>query len=326
MVTAIVALAFAFTKEDLERCQALGISSTLVKPVAQGELRDTICAVLDADAAPKATLAVAEAPASTRSLRILLAEDMVANQQLVTVVLEKRGHTVVIANDGREALDVLERESDFDLILMDVQMPEMSGFEVTEEIRRREEGTDVHVPIIALTARAMSGDEELCLRAGMDLYLSKPFRPEELRNAVEQVTASEFRENEPTENEPTENEPVEGEPVEDGFPTHAQALEQVEGDKEFLRSLAETILEQCPPSLSEISSALEAEDAAAVERTAHGFKSVLGLLGDNAAFAAAADLEELGRNGETANGRELFAVLERKVAAFSEALTGFGAE
>ena len=311
---AIVVLSFAFAREDLERCRKLGVASTLVKPVAQVELRDTICAVLDPEVAPETALAEIEAPASARPLRILLAEDMVANQQLVTVVLEKRGHTVAIANDGREALDILERDSGFDLILMDVQMPEMSGFEVTEEIRRRERDTGAHVPIIALTARAMSEDEELCLRAGMDLYISKPFRPQDLRNAVEQVAASAFRADEPAASGGAEGE----------FLTRAQALDQVEGDEELLSSLAETILEQCPPSLSQINSALEAEDAAALEGAAHGFKSVLGLLGDNAAFAAAADLEELGRSGELTNGRELFAALERKVGAFTETLVGFG--
>jgi len=311
----IIALSFAFTQEDLERCRKLGIASTLVKPVAQAELRDTICAVLGAEAAPEVMRTDSEAPVSAKSLRILLAEDMVANQQLVTIVLEKCGHTVVIANDGRETLDILERDSGFDLILMDVQMPEMSGFEVTEEIRRREQNTDVHVPIIALTARAMSEDKELCLQAGMDLYISKPFRPQDLRSAVEQVTSAEFRAVEPA---------VSG-VVEGEFPTRAQALERVEGDEELLSSMAETILEQCPSLLSEIRSALEAEDAAAVEGAAHGFKSVLGLLGNNAAFAAAADLEEAGRNGELTSGVELFAALEEKVAAFSEALAGFGA-
>jgi len=310
---AIIALAFAFTQEDLARCRKLGIASTLVKPVAQVELRDTICAVLDSKVAPQTALAESEAPASARRLRILLAEDMVANQQLVTVVLEKRGHTVEIANDGREALDILERDSGFDLILMDVQMPEMSGLEVTEEIRRRERDTGGHVPIIALTARAMNEDKELCMRAGMDLYISKPFRPQDLRNAVEQVSA-EFR---------TDDEPVKSKDAKGGFPTRAQALDRVEGDEELLGSLAETILEQCSPLLSEIRSALEGEDAAAVEGAAHGFKSVLGLLGYHAAFAAAADLEELGRSGELKKGRELFAALEREVAAFSEILAGF---
>jgi two-component system, sensor histidine kinase and response regulator len=311
---AIVALAFAFTREDLERCRKLGIATTLVKPVAQAELRDTICAVLDSEVAPETAWVESEAPVITRPLRILLAEDMEANQQLVTIVLEKRGHTVVIANDGREALNILERDSGFDLILMDVQMPEMSGFEATEEIRRRERDTGVHVPIIALTARAMSEDENLCLKAGMDLYISKPFRPQDLRNAVEQVVASDFR----------VDVPAAGGDAEGGFPTRDQALDQVEGDEELLSSLVETILEQCPLLLSEIRSALEAGDAAAVEDAAHGFKSVLGLLGDNAAFAAAADLEDLGRSGELMNGRELFAVLEQKVAAFTETLAGFG--
>jgi CheY-like chemotaxis protein len=118
-------------------------------------------------------------PAGQRKLRILLAEDNAINQMLAARLIEKRGHVVTVVNNGREALTALEKGS-FDVALMDVQMPEMDGFEVTAEIRNKETGTGKHLPIIAMTAHSMTGDRERCLAAGMDSYVSKPIRPEEL--------------------------------------------------------------------------------------------------------------------------------------------------
>ena len=120
---------------------------------------------------------------------ILLAEDNHVNQVLALRLLERRGHSVVVANNGREAVEALEREQ-FDLVLMDVQMPEMDGFEATAEIRKREEKQGRHTRILAMTARAMKGDEEKCLESGMDGYISKPIRPEELYRLLEQTTAA----------------------------------------------------------------------------------------------------------------------------------------
>jgi CheY-like chemotaxis protein len=124
-----------------------------------------------------------------RALRILLAEDNLVNQMLASRLLEKHGHIVVIAADGRQALERLETES-FDLVLMDVQMPEMDGFEATEAIRKKEGATGRHLPIVAMTAHAMRGDRERCLAAGMDGYVSKPIIAEELFRVVEKVISA----------------------------------------------------------------------------------------------------------------------------------------
>jgi len=118
-------------------------------------------------------------PNGQRKLRILLAEDNAINQMLAARLIEKRGHVVTVVNNGRDALTALEKGS-FDAVLMDVQMPEMDGFEATSEIRNKETGTGNHLPIIAMTAHSMTGDRERCLAAGMDSYVSKPVRPEEL--------------------------------------------------------------------------------------------------------------------------------------------------
>jgi CheY-like chemotaxis protein len=119
-----------------------------------------------------------------RGFRILLAEDNRVNQMLAVRLLEKRGHHVQVAGDGREALEKL-KTADFDLVLMDVQMPVMGGFEATAAIREMEKGTGKHIPIVALTAHAVKGDRERCLAAGMDGYVPKPIHPEELFERIE---------------------------------------------------------------------------------------------------------------------------------------------
>jgi signal transduction histidine kinase/ActR/RegA family two-component response regulator len=138
----------------------------------------------------------AAAPAATRPLRILLAEDHPVNRRLAQRLLEKQGHTVILAEDGRQALAVLAREA-IDLVLMDVQMPCMDGLEATRAIREREKAGASRIPIIALTARAMSGDRELCLAAGMDAYIAKPIQPDELRRAIQELSALSFQQPEP---------------------------------------------------------------------------------------------------------------------------------
>jgi len=123
------------------------------------------------------------------SLRILLAEDNPVNQRLASRLLEKRGHSVVVAGNGLEALEALEKES-FDLVFMDVQMPVMDGFEATAAIRKKESTTGIRVPVVALTAHAMKGDREKCLAGGMDGYLTKPIRPQELDEVLQSYVQS----------------------------------------------------------------------------------------------------------------------------------------
>jgi two-component system sensor histidine kinase/response regulator len=180
---------------DAVRCRELGISAYLLKPIRQSELREAIARVLGAGeqkgAIPLITrysLHDARDPASV--LRVLLAEDNLVNQRLVVRLLEKRGHCVVVAANGHEALQVLDKES-FDLVLMDLQMPEMDGLAATVALRKKEmeRGSGRHQPVIALTAHAMKGDQERCMAAGMDGYLSKPIRPQELYEVLEKCLA-----------------------------------------------------------------------------------------------------------------------------------------
>ena len=169
---------------DAARCRQLGVSAYLTKPVAQAELLDAILHVRGMPMLPKPPLADSGAPPPPRKWRILLAEDNPVNQTFATRILQKRGHQVAVAANGREALQALEQHT-FDLILMDVQMPEMDGLEATAAIRARERITGRHIPIIAMTAGAMQGDQEKCLAAGMDAYISKPIRTKDLLEMLE---------------------------------------------------------------------------------------------------------------------------------------------
>ena len=213
----IVMLTSGSVPGDAARCRELGVDAYLTKPVRHSELLRTILLALKAypahprgaprighsvlamnralnnddlpqsvSAEPMRRDAGKHALATLPSMRILLAEDNQVNQILATRLLAKYGHTVVIANDGAQALTALERES-FDLVLMDVQMPEMDGLETSAAIRAREQGTGYHIPIVAMTAHAMSGDRERCIASGMDDYVTKPIRLEEVSAAIYRV-------------------------------------------------------------------------------------------------------------------------------------------
>ena len=175
---------------DATRCRQLGIAAYLVKPIRQGELLNAICAVLSGtpeSAVPLVTKHTIHE--GGRRLRILLAEDNAVNQTLAIRLLEKRGYEVTVAANGRLAVEATLNRN-FDVVLMDIQMPEMDGFEASAAIRQRERHEGGHIPIIAMTAHALKGDEERCISAGMDSYVTKPIRPAELFAAIANVTVA----------------------------------------------------------------------------------------------------------------------------------------
>ena len=183
------AVVMMLTSDDynsaVQRCRELGINSYLIKPVKQCELLAAICRAI----APEAELAMVqprEQGSSAARFRILLAEDNLVNQRLAVGLLEKMGHQITVAQNGREALDLLQHGA-FDLVLMDVQMPEMDGFAATRELRKREQGQQRHIPVIAMTAHAMKGDRETCIAAGMDGYIAKPINRAELQQVIEEA-------------------------------------------------------------------------------------------------------------------------------------------
>jgi len=172
---------------DQEKCHSLGVSSYLAKPVRQSELLDAIFQATGGSSKSGITVQTsADVPEHVRRLSILLTEDNLINQKIARRVLEEWGHMIEVAGNGREALTKLEHQS-FDLVLMDIQMPEMDGLEATRAIRDREMDTGEHIPIIAITAHAMKGDRKRCLDAGMDGYISKPINTKELFDRINAV-------------------------------------------------------------------------------------------------------------------------------------------
>ncbi len=185
----VMMLTSAGHRGDASRCQELGISAYLLKPIRQSELREAIARVLGAHethgAIPLITrYSLGDARDPSTILRVLLAEDNAVNQRVASRLLEKRGHKVHVVANGHEAVEMVGKET-FDLVFMDVQMPEMDGFEATAAIRKQELGTKIRLPVIALTAHAMKGDRERCIAAGMDGYLSKPIRAQELDEVLQ---------------------------------------------------------------------------------------------------------------------------------------------
>ncbi len=186
----VMMLTAAGVYDEISRCQKLGVSGYLTKPIKQPDLLRTIASSLKL--APlsdggKATVSAAFArPALGRPLRILLAEDNRVNQMVTVHILKKHGHDVAVAGNGQEVLSALKMEH-FDLILMDIQMPEMDGYEATQAIRKRERKKGTHIPIVAMTAHAMKGDRERCLQAGMDDYVSKPVKSDQLLEKIDRV-------------------------------------------------------------------------------------------------------------------------------------------
>jgi signal transduction histidine kinase/CheY-like chemotaxis protein len=177
---------------DVARCREAGIAAYLTKPVARADLHAAVIAALGPSPEPQEAAYVAPhtpAPRPGSGLRILLTEDNLVNQRLALRILQNEGHEVTLAGNGREALEAIAK-SEFDVVLMDVQMPEMDGFEATAAIRKSEIATKNHIPIIAMTAHAMSGDRERCLAADMDDYLSKPIRARILLDMVERYAVA----------------------------------------------------------------------------------------------------------------------------------------
>jgi PAS domain S-box-containing protein len=285
-------------------------AAQLVKPVKQSDLLD---AIVSASAAPassrhKRGTRSAAPPSETdtqrsphredRSLRVLVAEDNPTNQTLVTALLTLKGHHVSVVGNGRLAADRAALEP-FDIILMDIQMPEMGGLEATAAIREHERTNGGHVPIVALTARAMAGDREQYLAAGMDAYVSKPLRADELFATIDSMVA------------PT---PAEA-PTSDvtGLIDADALLANFGGRADLLKQVVDVFLEDTPSILSRIGVALRAGNSADVVAAAHALKGSVGLFSQGPAYDDARRMEHLGRSGELADGEAVRAQLDTSV-------------
>ncbi|MCU0595309.1 MAG: response regulator, partial [Desulfobacterota bacterium] len=239
-------------------------------------------------------------------LKVLLAEDNPINQTLAVRMLEKRGYRVQVAPNGKEALEIFDRE-EIDLILMDIQMPEMDGFEATRLIRERERGKEV--PIVAMTAHALTGDRERCLAAGMDDYVAKPIKAETLFGAIDRcVSGRPVRKS----REFTGQDMGTGERKSDVFDL-SKALEIMGGDRDLLMEIVGIFVESFPATLRQIREALASGDAPLVERAAHSLKGSVASFGASRAQEAASGLEKRGKAGNLTGADQVVVELETEL-------------
>jgi PAS domain S-box-containing protein len=312
--TLIIMLTSGGREGDTDRRSQLGISSRLMKPVKQSELFDAIITALGAEALRAALRepATAVPVVNVRPLNILLAEDNLANQKLAVGVLSRQGHRITVAESGREAVQAWETGA-FDVILMDVQMPEMDGLEATRAIRQLEQRSGAHLPIIAMTAHAMSGDRERCLEAGMDDYLSKPIRARQIAEKL----SSMFGAKEPPTQVPA------GSVVEKRRGTAIdlnQALEGVDGDRGLLAEVIKAFLETLPDSIERLGAVVRDRQLEQASRAAHSLKGELLALG----AMSAADLAKSLEHATTPTQAEaIFSDLRQELAAIQTPLTEF---
>ncbi len=299
----VMLLSSAGKPGDAARCRRLGISGYLLKPVKQSELLEAIRHVLGAKA--KGDLVTRHSLREVRARRhVLVAEDNLVNQTLALRMLEKLGHTVEIAGDGRAVQKALEKRR-FDLIFMDVQMPEMNGFEATAMIREKEKHTGGHIPIIAMTAHAMKGDRELCLQAGMDDYISKPVQQSELQEKLERYCP-----------ETAENKATGAAPKLDMESLQAR----FDNDLELLEEMCALFLSEAPRMVAAVRQAVVNGDANELRRAAHTVKGSAGIFGAERAVALAEELETLAGSGNLHDAERLVSTLTREMEGVQEAV------
>jgi signal transduction histidine kinase/CheY-like chemotaxis protein len=287
---------------EIERCAEVGIAHHLTKPVDQRDLLSAIARVLarEAPLRPSLPASMLAADLPERRLHVLIAEDNAVNQRLAASVLERRGHRVTIAANGREAVSAAARGR-FDAVLMDVQMPDMGGFEATAEIRRREVADGVaRVPIVAMTAHAMKGDRERCLAAGMDEYLTKPLDSRRLCTLVEYLAGIGTERNEGFASE------LIGISSEDASDA---VLARMGGDRQLLAEVARLFVEDAPRHLEAIAQAIANRDAESLRRAAHALKGAAANFDAQSVVDLARELERIGDRDELLNAPALLDAL-----------------
>ncbi len=300
---------------DTERCRELGVKQCLTKPVGQSELLDAILLAMGLGAAEErliqSSVRVPKSPRA-RQLNILLSEDNPVNQKLAIRLLEKAGHRVTLASTGREALAAWENAGipGFDVVLMDIQMPEMDGMEATAAIRQRETNSGKHIPILAMTAHAMRGDKERCLASGMDGYISKPIQPVNLFAEIERCLATTQGSNIMPEISEDPGEPID----------RVSLLERVEGDQELLAEMIRLFQEDAPHLLSTMREALQRGDMAVLEMSAHSLKGGVSNLSAKSTAAAAMQLEKDARNKDAQSAKGSLAQVEQAMGRLLPAL------
>jgi two-component system sensor histidine kinase/response regulator len=329
--------------------RGLQIAAYVTKPLKTGDLLSAVLRALGADREgsdpSRGTDRELRAPRRREGLRLLLAEDNLVNQRLMMRLLEKAGHVATIVRTGREALEALAKQP-FDMVLMDVQMPDMDGFETTAAIRAGERISGKHLPLLALTAHAMRGDRERCLEAGFDGYVSKPIRFQDLFDAIDELAP-------PAPEPPAGQEAPPAGAATLAGPTHANgttrasdgvpvasasesgsgerlaafaeeaALESTGGDRGLLQELIGIFLTEAPVWMRDLEGALRRRDAAEVHRIAHTIKGAVDSCGAARAYDAAMLLERMARDGELEGAPAAYATLDRELVRLRPELAAY---
>lgn len=314
---AIIMLTSAGQRGDARRCRELGISAYLMKPVKHFDLLETISETLstrerEEDNPELITRYTIEEKRS--KMKILLVEDNSVNRKFITSLLKKRGYIILEAFNGREAVEAFNSE-ELDLILMDIQMPEMDGVEATGAIRKIEEGTGSHIPIIAMTAHAMKGDRERFLQEGMDGYISKPVQVNELLNTINEIHHNLAKNISGSAKEQVESSP------EENLIDKENLMARIDSDMELLRELTELFDEDSDRLLDKILDSIKENDLTLLERNAHTIKSSVSNFSRGAAFEEARKLEFMARDGVMENVMEVFETLKKEVQRVKVALS-----
>ncbi|MDD2707607.1 MAG: response regulator [Verrucomicrobiae bacterium] len=287
-------------QENNRRCQELKINFRLHKPVKQSELFNLLSSLAQGRHPPvPQRKAPSFLPPVSQKLKILLAEDNQINQYLVTEIFKRRGHQTTIVNNGREALNAW-RNGGFDLIVMDVQMPEMDGYTATKTIRAEEKNSGARIPIIAVTAHSMKGDDQKCLDAGMDDYVAKPITPERLIAVVERFTFP-------------QSAPPATPPQKDAEFSLEQMVPYQIGGMEVLRQAARIFLADYPSLLTAIKQSIAGQNADAARQAAHTLKGAAANLGAQSLSATAGEIESLAQKKDFAGIETAFSTLENKL-------------
>jgi two-component system sensor histidine kinase/response regulator len=304
----ILLLTSAGMAPDLRRCEQLRIAARIMKPVKEYELHDVVARVLGhRSSAPSGHVQTVHR-ASKRNgpggpalepQRILLVEDSVPNQKVALAMLQSHGHTVVVANDGNEAVGLFNAQ-EFDAILMDIQMPGMDGFACTAAIRSIEAGSDRHIPIVAMTAHALAGDREKCLAAGMDDYVSKPIRRDELFRALAAAISPPR-----------------------GLVDFSGVLSQLGNDREALRDIVQAYIDETRENLERLPAAIASGEWSEVRRLAHTVKGAMRMFRAEAAQGLAQRLEQLSGQEDRTGAAELCLHMKAAVEAVIEVLARF---
>jgi CheY-like chemotaxis protein len=312
----IILLTSMGTRGDAARCKESGVSGYLTKPVKQSDLLDAIMVALGYQADQELPLITRHSIEEGRKrLSVLLVEDNVVNQKVAAMMLEKRGHRVVVSSNGKEALDAFDKEH-VDLILMDVQMPEMDGFEATKLIREREKAKGGHIPIVAMTAHAMKGDREKCLSAGMDSYMSKPISQAGLFSIIENLTNG-------SRDKEKERRPASKcvAPLPEDVFDLSKVLSSLDGDMGLFEEIANAFSRVAADNIAKLREGVAKGDPSAIQEATHTLKGSVGHFGAKRTLDAVHRLELIGKNGTWAAAETARLDLEREITALQEAMS-----